>query len=221
MRGVVVFACVAVVLWFLVRSAAVVRGRAEVHSFAVSASAPAAVKDPVQATKSAVPADPLQDSNPPWTVEGGPSPSRADAVDEALHQAQRKVATYLHSQNPSLDWVPPLDYIQARLVKPPPWKEELQDIDVLGEKKPTYRVWMEVQVKPDDRLDMLHRGREHLAQQRMMMLGRLLGVLVVLLAAVAGYLRLDESTKGYYTGWLKLAAIGLVAAACIGLLLVA
>jgi hypothetical protein len=38
---------------------------------------------------------------------------------------------------------------------------------------------------------------------------------------VVGYFRLEEATKGYYTAWLRLAAVGLVAAAVAGLLLAA
>ena len=37
--------------------------------------------------------------------------------------------------------------------------------------------------------------------------------------AVAGFLRLDELTQGYYTGWLRLAAAGLAGAVVVGLLL--
>jgi hypothetical protein len=36
-------------------------------------------------------------------------------------------------------------------------------------------------------------------------------VLVALFGAAAAYFRLDEATKGYYTGWLRVGALGLVA----------
>jgi hypothetical protein len=39
-----------------------------------------------------------------------------------------------------------------------------------------------------------------------------LAVLVLILAAVAGYIRADEWTRGYYTGRLRVLAVGAVAA---------
>jgi hypothetical protein len=179
------------------------------------------VSTPVPTHDHAAPvADLPADGRPPWTVEGGPSPSRAAAIDEALSQAQRKVRAYLYSLNPSLDWTPSLSYIQNKLVRQD-WKEETKEIEILGEKKSTYRVVMQVEVTPDTRRDMLQQARGFLVQQRMIWLGKILAVLVVLLAAVAGYLRLDESTKGFYTTWLRVAAVGLVAVVGLGLLFLA
>ena len=54
--------------------------------------------------------------------------------------------------------------------------------------------------------------------QRLGWLARVVAGLVALLAAVAGYIRLEEWSKGYYTGWLKLAAAVAVA---VGLFLLA
>ena len=43
---------------------------------------------------------------------------------------------------------------------------------------------------------------------------------VCLLGVVGGYLRLEEATKGYYTRWLRLTAVGVVLAIVAGLYLV-
>jgi len=48
---------------------------------------------------------------------------------------------------------------------------------------------------------------------RMQVLARFVGVLIVLFGCVAGYIRIDEYTKGYYTGRLRALAVLLVVAA--------
>jgi hypothetical protein len=62
----------------------------------------------------------------------------------------------------------------------------------------------------EDRNEFLRKDRDHRVVQRQIYLGKILAGLVVFLTAVAGYFRLDEATKGYYSGWLRLAALGLV-----------
>ena len=42
--------------------------------------------------------------------------------------------------------------------------------------------------------------------RRLVTLGGSLGFVLVCLAAVAGYIRADEATKGYYTYWLRAVA---------------
>jgi hypothetical protein len=66
--------------------------------------------------------------------------------------------------------------------------------------------------------EMIKLDREYRTQLRMFQAGKVLAALVAVLAAVAGYFRLDELSKGYYTGWLRLAAIGFAGGA-VGLLL--
>jgi len=60
---------------------------------------------------------------------------------------------------------------------------------------------------------------ERITRARTAALG--LGLVTVLLGAVAGYVRLDEWTKGYYTGRLFLAAVAVVVAAGAGVVLLA
>jgi hypothetical protein len=66
--------------------------------------------------------------------------------------------------------------------------------------------------------ELEQRERSYLRFQRIEGTARGLMALTVLLGVVAGYIRLDEWSKGYYTGRLRLAAVVLVAAA--GLLVV-
>jgi len=59
--------------------------------------------------------------------------------------------------------------------------------------------------------------REYRATSRQKILAAVLGGLVALLLAVAGYLRLEDATKGYYTRLLRLAVVAFVALVAAGL----
>ena len=50
----------------------------------------------------------------------------------------------------------------------------------------------------------------------MFFLGKVLAGMVALLGGVAGYFRLEEATKGYYTTWLRLGVAGLASAVGLG-----
>jgi hypothetical protein len=161
--------------------------------------------------------EPVTAGDPPWTVEGGPRTSYLDAAEDALLKAKRKIGIYLRSLNSSLEWEPDTAYIQKRLVKEP-WEQEKKSIEILGQPTSTYIVRMKVEISPRDRAELLKQAHDHLVQQRMFWLGKILAGVVVLLTAVAGYLRLDEWSKGYYTGWLRVATVSLLVGAGLGLL---
>jgi hypothetical protein len=57
----------------------------------------------------------------------------------------------------------------------------------------------------------LARQREHLVKDRQRWMGLTLGGVVALLLVGIGYLRLEEATKGYYTGLLRVSAVGILA----------
>jgi hypothetical protein len=63
-------------------------------------------------------------------------------------------------------------------------------------------------------------AREERMQQRHLLLARVLVGLVALLMVVAGYLRLEDATRGYYTTLLRVAAVGILVLAGLGLLVI-
>jgi hypothetical protein len=144
--------------------------------------------------------------------------TREDAEQSALKQAQVQIRRFFADQGGSLSWEPPLDYISKGLVKnwdgEPDGVKELQDIGV------KHGVSLRVELTRKDYRDILRHDREYVSQNRMILLGKVLGGLVALLAAVAGYFRLEETTKGYYTTWLRLATLGFVTAVGAGLWLI-
>lgn len=155
------------------------------------------------------------ENSPSWTVEGL-GHTKADARQDALEKAQAKLIVFLHEQNPPVEWTPPLSYIRAHLVKSET-EEEARELDPPVGQVQVVRLMVEL--TPDDRPYVLEQDRHCRMKPRLVLAGLILGSLVALLAAVAAYVRLDEWSKGYYTNWLRLAAVGFVGGA-VALLLV-
>jgi hypothetical protein len=139
-----------------------------------------------------------------------------EAKEEVLSEARNRVLVYLKRQNPPVDWEPTVDYIRDYLVKE--WSEDKKDPPKeMEEVGPLHRYNLLVEVSPDDYSQILQQERHEHMKWRLLPLAKGLGVLVALLALVAGYIRVDEWTKGYYTGWLRVAAVGVLAAVIAGL----
>jgi hypothetical protein len=85
----------------------------------------------------------------------------------------------------------------------------------LQEKDPKYGavevISYQVELTPEGWRELSRLERTGRAEPRMEWAARGLGMLTVLLGAIAAFIRLDEWTKGYYSGRLFLAATGLVA----------
>jgi hypothetical protein len=76
-----------------------------------------------------------------------------------------------------------------------------------------YKVTLDLQLTRGTYLELAEADRAVRVSDRMDGMARLLSIVVIALGAVAGYVRLDEFTKGYYTGRLRLLTIAIVAAA--------
>lgn len=148
-----------------------------------------------------------------WFVTGSYQTSPDEAKQSALSLAQIKILSHYQEQGTPLEWLPPTNYIATRLVKKTT-KEE-SDFDAAGK---MYRAVLEVRLTPESQTEIVRCDREYRAQGRMWWLGKIVAGLVAVLAAVAGYFRLDEMTKGYYTTWLRVGA-GFVGTAALLLML--
>jgi hypothetical protein len=145
---------------------------------------------------------------PPWTVVGrGADPQSAD--ETALEKARDKVIVHLRSQDPPIEWQPSLGYVRQNLVpKDRPQPTKVEDV-ILGT---VYEQTLKVEVDDKHLRDMVDMDRQERMQERQLLLAKILGGILAVLTAVFGYYKLDEVTKGYYTGWLRVAAIVLIAA---------
>jgi hypothetical protein len=155
---------------------------------------------------------PSSDLLPHWTVTGHGDADYARAM--ALERAQQEVLLYLQ-QHPKIQWVPDQDYIDQHLVKERRNKSST-DLDGL---KVEHRE-LDVAITPDDWRDILQHDSQYRMDQRLLWVGAGLAGLVVLFGAIAGYIRLDEWSKGYYTWWLRLGALGFLGVAGAGLMLI-
>ena len=81
----------------------------------------------------------------------------------------------------------------------------------------TDKVTLDLEMTRGTYLELAEADRSHIVGERIEGVGRVLSIVVVALGALAGYIRLDEFTKGYYTGRLRLLAIAIVTAASFAL----
>jgi hypothetical protein len=76
-----------------------------------------------------------------------------------------------------------------------------------------YVAELRVDVSPERRAGLVETYQRHVVHNRMVMLAGLLGFVLTCLAAISGYIRADEATKGYYTNRLRMLAAAGVGAA--------
>lgn len=162
-----------------------------------------AIEPPV---KSEMPVQLSVDQKPAWFT--GRGKTRADAEEVALNDACSNVRSYLRDQL-HVRWNPsPLyfqKYVRTQMVKDVKY-EGTREVPDLGT---VHEVSLRVEISPESRKDLLRRDR-------LVLFAQLLGIVVVLLGTVAVYIRFDELSKGYYTSWLRLGAIGVAGASCVG-----
>lgn len=144
-------------------------------------------------------------------------PTEADAWNSARIQAQQLVTDYFIQEGTPLTTAPSPEDVWPKLVKnlKPDEPKDFEDVGRM------HRYTGEIHLTPSAKADLLKKDRQVQVKQRMVWLGKMLAALVVVLAAASGYLRLDDMTKGYYTAWLRVAALGFVGTGVVGLLLFA
>jgi hypothetical protein len=175
-----------------------------------------------------------------WTIQGKQTAPAEVAKADALEQAQAKVIEYLLDQDPPITWAPPISFVKRELVKDINVPENGEDFKGVEPKilpinidrhqafeeiwetkdpvvKDLHRVSLNVTITQqawqkilEEQHKDLQRQRTFVMNERMLFLLKFLGGLILLLATVAGYIRLDEWSKGYYTNWLRLAALSCV-----------
>jgi hypothetical protein len=170
------------------------------------------------------------DTVPSWAVEGSWMTTRSEAVQDALGKAQSKIAEYLSQQYPGADWQPTTAYVEEHLLCDVNETDAFQsggggqvtdvrltkrlireEVKDFGEQVGTmYRVCLRVGVTPLAQKDIREQVRQIRAHQRQLKAAQILASMVAILVTVAGYLRLEDATRGYYTTWLRLAALAFV-----------
>lgn len=210
---------------------AVVRAQSTVRTQKVIISAP----NPPQAAMPPVPHPPrtvmamppgqvvvatpaMNSGNPSWRGESKYCTSPEEAEDGALRDAWSKVVGWMRTAQPPLDWTPPLDFV--RRMQKGRVEVQTKDLEVDGQSPITaYKGTVEVELSPKQRSEMLRADHRQRVRNRMMLLGAMTAGLVGLLMTLSGYIFLDERTKGFYTGRLRLLAFACLTAVAVGVLI--
>jgi hypothetical protein len=140
------------------------------------------------------------------SIAGRLSATEERARDDARLQLEREVTEWLTPEVPT-QWRPPAPLITGMIVKQG-IKPMVRDYGTV------YEAILEADFSTARRDEIRAAYRRELVARRLAILGGSLGFVLVCLAAVAGYIRADEATKGYYTHWLRaIAAAGVGASA--------
>jgi hypothetical protein len=147
---------------------------------------------------------------PVWTVEGW-GQTLDDADEIAQKKALQEIVAFLANQSPPVRWQPDLAWIKDQK-QPLLTHKEIKERTLEINQQHADGVSYDVQLTPQAFRKILEKDRQLTMQERQLLLGKILAGLVAVFTAFAGYHRLEEATKGYYTNWLRLGAVGLVAA---------
>jgi hypothetical protein len=171
---------------------------------------------PAQAQR---PLTPAQAKPAVWTGQavGHPSAEEQDSIDSALREAGLVISEkYLMKLNPPVEWVPTPEFIQNEkykiIKKQSQASHTIKDVDVPNPPELTV-VTFDLELTDTALTSIREQDRHHRVEERLWNLGRALGGLVLVFGAIAGAIRLDEWTKGYFPLPLKL---GLIVLAGVG-----
>lgn len=129
------------------------------------------------------------------------------AEDEAMEMAQTKIMHDLQLSRPLPREFISNRMIANRIVERGPTVEGIADTNV---------VTLDLRLTPDTWQLIAENERDTRIRNRMGALGAFVAVATIFFGCVAGYVRIDEATKGYYSGRLKVAAIAIVCIAAAG-----
>ena len=142
-------------------------------------------------------------------MNGRRSATKERAVADARRQLRDDLASWLDPEVPR-SWTPPSQVLDAMIIAEP----QLKPID-----KPYGEVFvatLSVDATSQRRTALIELYNRQLIERRLATLGATLTFVLICLAAVSGYIRADEATKGYYTNRLRmLAAAGVGASGVI------
>ncbi len=130
------------------------------------------------------------------------------ALNDLRRQLDQAVSDWLAEANVPLSWKAPKRMVDRMILTPP--AVELADHRDYGD---LYLAKATVDFSRDHKAKLLKEYHRQVASHRLGILAAGLAFLLVCLATLAGYIRTDEATRGYYTNRLRLIAAASVGAA--------
>jgi hypothetical protein len=139
-----------------------------------------------------------------------PQPTEPRAVEDALQVARIELMKRLQELDPPVIAEPSMTAMRTEYLKRHTTVEPTDEMKAAWKADGLKgdRVWAEVDVEVSDAQVQKLRAGGRVTDGL-----RVAGLLFAVALAAHGFLRLDAWTKGYLTGWLAAAAVGLVAAA--------
>ena len=132
------------------------------------------------------------------SISGRLSATVERARDDARLQLEHEVTEWLTPEVPT-QWKPPAHLI-TRMIR----KTDVHPI--VRDWGTVYEATLETDFSSNARGAIVAAHEREVVARRLVTLGGSLGFVLVCLAALAGYIRADEATKGYYTHWLRAVA---------------
>jgi hypothetical protein len=129
----------------------------------------------------------------------------------AWEVAADRVRDYLANEAPDIHWTPTPTQLQARNMA-----RDLGE-PFLDKKTEHFKATVKVELTAEHLQGLREQQRLQVVQQRQRLAGLGLAGAMALLAVVGGYLRLEEKTRGFYTGLLRAAAAAVLALVGVGL----
>ncbi|MFO0877491.1 MAG: hypothetical protein U0840_08965 [Gemmataceae bacterium] len=159
-------------------------------------------------------------AEPEVVVDGyGENPDKAREL--ALDRACKRVEKLLLERLGNSGYLPPREQLDPeflatyRVLQP---RGEPESTVMQGEKLVVARYG--VQLTPEYLRKVAETARDQKVQERHLLFARVLAAILAVCLVVAGYLRLDEWTRGYASKLLRLAAVLILAVIGLGLLVV-
>jgi hypothetical protein len=127
------------------------------------------------------------------------------AVDDARLQLRHKLAEWLGPDVPP-SWETPRPLVD-RMIRGTKIRSVEKDFGTL--QATVYEATLQARFTPEVRAEIVENYQRAVVSHRLTVLAGVIGFILACLAALAGYIRADEATKGYYTSWLRaIAAAG-------------
>lgn len=141
--------------------------------------------------------------------------ARAQALERARERIRRELEVRLRGWSPAEEQLD-LDYLDRFKVIQESGKPEPAPIH--GEKMMVARY--RVELTSDYLQEVVRSARQEKIHERHLLLARVLGGILTVVLVIAGYLRMEESTRGYATKMLRLVAVLILAVVGVGLLVI-
>src|SRR5579883_2032164 len=138
------------------------------------------------------------------TIEGQISATEERARNDARRALRESVLQWLNPEVPG-SWTPPARLLEA-MIRDTRTKAIVKESGPLKDLGPWYVAELSADFSPQRRATFVELYNRDLVRHRLTTLGAVLAFVLTCLAALSGYIRADEATKGYYTNRLRMLA---------------